>query len=324
MKKLQIQNKSYNHLLKSFKEWLDVLGYSESTVYNLPNHIREFLHYLEQRNIQRIDLVHTEVVTDYYKHLTIRGNERREGGLSAVYLNKHRQALMKFKEYLNEHQQKSFYVHLKTEKVETFDRHDILTQKEVQQLFNACNYSHLKNRIKLRDKAILTLLYSCGLRRSEAVHLNLSDIQLDRQLIYVRKAKNFKERFVPFNNHSKVILEDYMFEARPQFFNVHLCEALLINQRGKRLGGQSLENRLKVIVGATENETLQQKHITPHQLRHAIATHLLQQEVKIEVISQFLGHSSLESTQIYTHLIDNNTNGIQRLLKAAKLHHTYH
>jgi integrase/recombinase XerD len=76
-----------------------------------------------------------------------------------------------------------------------------------------------------------------------------------------------------------------------------------ISQQGKRLNGMSFANRLKAIVMATENKYIEKKQITLHTLRHSIATHLLQKEVPLESIKAFLGHSSLESTQIYTHLL---------------------
>lgn len=302
MKKLVLENKSYQILVIKFREWLDILGYSQSTIYNLPNHIREFLHYLEQKNIQSISIITPEIIKDYYLHLSTRSNQRRQGGLSNVFLNKHRQALIKFKEYLHKHNQKSFRVHLKTEKSEKIHEDAILTQAEIKLLFNT--NSHHKLQFQQRDKAILTLLYSCGLRRSEAEYLNIEDVNFDKQRIHIKKAKNYKERFVPFNQYSKEILEDYLFEGRPLFLDAHISKAFLISQFGKRLDGQSMANRLRAIIKATNNEELQSKNITLHKLRHSIATHLLQQDMKIEVISQFLGHSSLESTQIYTHLIE--------------------
>jgi integrase/recombinase XerD len=96
-----------------------------------------------------------------------------------------------------------------------------------------------------------------------------------------------------------------------QFKDAHLSEALFISKRGTRLNGMSLANRLQKIVQATNNKEIAEKGITLHTLRHSIATHLLQQEVKLESIKTFLGHSSLESTQIYTHLVkslDTQTN----------------
>jgi len=77
---------------------------------------------------------------------------------------------------------------------------------------------------------------------------------------------------------------------------------LFLNQQGTRLSGTSFANRLKALVAASDNKDIQEKHITLHTLRHSIATHLLEQGVTLESIKTFLGHSSLESTQIYTHV----------------------
>jgi len=270
MKKLRLENESYRLLLSNYKEWLDILGYAESTIYYLPNHLQEFFYYLEQQGINTLNEVHNETIKEYYTELQQRANERTSGSLSSAYLNKHQQALKKFKEYLKNHNYKHFNIHLKWEQYNNNGHIDILTQNEIKELFLATTYSHEKESFMLRDRALLTILYSCGLRRNEAVHLDVSDIYFDKDRIYVRKGKNYKERFVPINDYNLRILEDYLFE--------HLIEI-------------------------TGNKTLQEKHITLHTLRHSIATHLLESEVKMESISKFLGHSSLESTQIYTHLV---------------------
>ena len=218
-------------------------------------------------------------------------------------MNKHQQALKKFKEYLQNHNHKGINIHLKSETNPTEEKINILTQSEIKELFRATNHSHNSQRIQLRDKAMLVVLYSCGLRRNEAVHLDTSDIFFDKERIFVRKGKNYKERFVPINRKNAEILEDYIYEARPQFKDAHINEALFINQQGTRLRGMTFANRLKVIVASTNNKNIIDKKITLHTLRHSIATHLLQHEVKLENIKTFLGHSSLESTQIYTHLL---------------------
>ena len=141
------------------------------------------------------------------------------------------------------------------------------------------------------------------MRRNEAVHLNTNDIFFDKERIFVSKGKNYKERFVPINRRNAEILEDYIYEARPQFYQSNLSEALFINKNGTRMQGMTFANRLQKIVQATNNKEIAEKRITLHTLRHSIATHLLQHEVKLENIKTFLGHSSLESTQIYTHLL---------------------
>jgi len=303
MKQLQLHNEAYKTLLSSFTEWLDILGYAETTLYYLPNHLKEFFYWLECHGYTELKTITTQTVKEYYQDLQLRPNKTRGGSLSKAYLNKHQQALKKFKEYLQKHNYKGFRVHLKTEKSNTQEKLHILTQEEIKELFITTNYSHNKTSFKLRDKAILVILYSCGLRRNEAVHLDISDIYFDKERVFVRKGKNYKQRFVPVNSYNLKVLEDYIYEARPELNIYNSTEALFISQQGKRMQGQSLLNRLKAIIKTTENKVLQEKNITLHTLRHSIATHLLQQEVNIEIISKFLGHSSLESTQIYTHLI---------------------
>ena len=303
MKKLKLQNEVFKMFVANYKEWLDILGYAESTAYYLPNHLQEFFYYLEQNHIKNINQITTKIVKDYYRELQQRANERQSGALSKSYLNKHQQALKKFKEYLQNHNHKGINIHLKSEKQPTEEKLNILTQSEIKQLFKATEISHTEERFKLRDKAILTILYSCGLRRNEAVHLDLSDIFFAKERVFVRKGKNYKERFVPINRKNAEILEDYIYEGRPEFYQSHLSEALFINKNGTRLLGMSFANRLKAIVQATNNKTITEKGITLHILRHSIATHLLQHDVPLESIKIFLGHSSLESTQIYTHLL---------------------
>jgi len=306
MKKLKLKSPTFNALIKSYRDWLDVLGYSKSTAYNLPNHLREFFFYLEGKGHSGIEHITTKIIKDYYEQLSQRGNERRGGGLSKSFLNKHQQALKKFLEYLNEYNANiSFGVHLKMEKSDhTNMSKDIITQDEVKCMFEACSITHMSEHFQMRDRAILVLLYSCGLRRNEAVHVDTQDILFGKGCIHVRMGKNYKERFVPINEYNLGLLEEYLYDARPEFLKNYQTDALLLSQIGLRIGSMSMAHRVTAIVQATEDEKLMEKHITPHTLRHSIATHLMQNEVPIKSISQFLGHSSLESTQIYTHLAD--------------------
>ena len=305
MKKLTLRSQMFIELLASYKNWLEVLGYASSTVYNLPNHLKEFFYYLERHGHSDITTITTKIIQDYYKELAGRSNQRRGGGLSKAFLNKHQQALKKFLTYLKEHKANiKFGVHLKGEKIEYHTTEKvILTQDEIKLLFEASNVSHMSEHFQMRDKAILVLLYSCGLRRNEAVHINTEDILFEKQRIYVRKGKNYKERFVPINKYNLRLLEDYLYEARPEFLSNYQTDALLLSKMGKRINDMSIANRLKAIIEATEDEVIQEKNITLHTLRHSIATHLLQNNVPMKSISQFLGHSSLESTQIYTHIV---------------------
>lgn len=321
MKKLNLDNHSYKVLLQDFKQWLDVLGYAKTTVYNLPNHLKEFFHYLEKNNVNKLNYIETQHVTDYYKYLQERPNQRRNGGLSKGFLNKHQQTLFKFREYLKHHNHKGINIHLKHEAGNARDTLSVLSQQEAKQLFEATEFSHKEEKLQQRDKAILVCFYSCGLRRNEVVHLNINDVLFDKERIFVSQGKNYKERFVPMNKHSLRILEEYIYDYRPEFKNSKETEALFLNYRGTRLQGMSFANRLRAIIKATDNKGLQERNITLHSLRHSIATHLLEQGADIEHISKFLGHNSLESTQIYTHFLEiKGDDYVQELFREKRLH----
>ena len=178
-----------------------------------------------------------------------------------------------------------------------------MTQDEGLELFEACEHSHVSKRFRLRDKALLAVLYSCGLPRNEAVGLNLSDIDFENKQIHIRNGSRNKRRKYPYvaiNDFNLNLIEEYILKSRPQFHNSHLSDALCVNKNGTRMLGKSLADRLKAIVKATENEAIIDKNISPHNLRHSVATHLLQRGLSLEEVSKFLGHNSLESTQIYT------------------------
>ena len=109
---------------------------------------------------------------------------------------------------------------------------------------------------------------------------------------------------MPVNAKGINYLQNYLFDTRPLFLRTNKTEAFLVSKQGKRMNGQTILLRLKILIQRTENPGLQEKETGLHTLRHSIATHLLASGMKLESISKFLGHSSLESTQIYTHLIE--------------------
>ena len=239
MKNLPVHSSTFLALLDDFQNDLIVRNKSESLVYNLPTHIREFFNYLETKGHENLNHVTTKIVTKYYEYLSTRKNERRGGALSNGSLNKHQEALKSFLKYLkNNNFKMTFGVHLKTEKTNTITEKDILTQDEVLELFEATNYSHVSKRFRLRDKALLAVLYSCGLRRNEAVGLNLSDVDFDNKQIYVRNGSRNKKRknpYVAINDYNLNLIEDYIVNSRPQFHNSHLCDALFVNKNGNRM-----------------------------------------------------------------------------------------
>jgi integrase/recombinase XerD len=134
------------------------------------------------------------------------------------------------------------------------------------------------------------------------VNVDIGDINFERAILHVRKGKNYKERLVPVSKTSLKYLQDYIYDHRPEIVRGIKSEALFISMKARRMDGQTMLLRLKQLQHQTENEDLIEKEIGLHTLRHSIATHLLQAGMELESIARFLGHSTLESTQIYTHL----------------------
>ena len=170
--------------------------------------------------------------------------------------------------------------------------------QEIKALYNAADETILG----LRDRAILDVYYGCGLRSKEGIWLNTSDVMCDKKLMYVRKGKAYKERYVPFTQRQRKDFEIYLKNCRKQLVKDETQEAFLVNNQGVRIGATTLSNRLKELLKRAGIN----KQIGLHGLRHSIATHLLQSGMKIEDISTFLGHKNIESTQRYTHVTKEN------------------
>jgi integrase/recombinase XerD len=320
MKQLTLQSEAYRYIIASFKEWLQTIGYSEQTVYQLPNYIQEFLFFAESKGYAGLWQINNDLIKEHYYKLKLRPNKRRAacpakggGGLSNSYLNKHLQAFEKFSDYLRQNGRLLLpKLDIQTEENNS-EVTDILTQEEIKLLFKITyeNYEQQKNdrgivyyeAMQLRDRAMLCIFYGCGLRRNEVVHLDINDIHFEKSVVHVRKGKGYKERMVPITKQSVEHLQNYLYDARPYFCN-DKNEAFFVTHYGKRLGGTMMLRRLQQLIQLTNNAALIQKDIHLHTLRHSIATHLLQNGMKLERIKEFLGHSSLESTQIYTHFLE--------------------
>jgi integrase/recombinase XerD len=308
MKCLVVKSPAFQYIENSFGQWLDILGYAKITVYMMPLNIRELFHYLEQNGITEIAQIEPVHLAHYYNYLKTRKNARRGGGLSNSYLNKQLQAMYKFTEYLRQTGRTTLFVPDIEWEPDDTETIEYLTQDEIKALYNATyGYNEGTPRLELlnsRDRAILTIYYGCGLRRSEGYYLDLHDIDFDRQIIHVRHGKAYKERFVPFSMALMKYLQEYIYDARPQLVANNEEQALFISQKGIRMASFSMGVRLRVLQERSDNVTLQDKNVRLHVLRHSIATHLLQNGMSLENIGRFLGHSSLESTQVYTHLAE--------------------
>lgn len=312
MKQLPLHSPSFAYAERGFSEWLDILGYASTTVYNMPNAVRELLHWMEANSKMQLHQIASINIKDYYDHLRERENITRGGGLSNAYLNKHQQAIKLFTDYLRQTGKISLPVmEWEHESIQT-GQIDVLSIEEIKLLYKATELlpdiqKHQKGRefyeaLQYRDRAMLSVYYGCGIRRNEGVQLDTGDINFNRAILHVRKGKNYKERLIPISKQSLHHLQIYLYDGRPVLLNDSRSHALFISAKAKRMDGQTMLWRLKQLIALTGNARLQQKQVGLHTLRHSIATHLLHKGMHLEKIKEFLGHTSLESTQIYTHL----------------------
>ena len=139
--------------------------------------------------------------------------------------------------------------------------------------------------IPLRNRALVELVYSAGLRSAEAVGLDLADVDFEQELVHVRNGKGGKERVVPLGEEAAHWVARYLHEARPELAR-GAADALFLSTNGRRL----------------DTSTLRRLAPHPHRLRHAFATHLLEGGADLRTIQELLGHSSLSTTQVYSHV----------------------
>jgi integrase/recombinase XerD len=166
---------------------------------------------------------------------------------------------------------------------------------EVERLLEAAGFDQTPRA--LRDRALLELLYGCGARISEAVGLDVDDVDLETGAVLLR-GKGGKERRVPLGSYAREAVQAYLVRARPGFATAGRgTPALFLNTRGGRLTRQSA---WAVLRSAADKAGLPVEHLSPHTLRHSFATHLLDGGADVRVVQELLGHASVTTTQIYT------------------------
>lgn len=297
MKKLELHNITFIEALEQFKIRLQTQGASDNQAYMKPNMAKEFLHYLEQKNTIKLNQVNQKLVNEYFSYLRNRPLQTKDGTMSPAYLLKHRESVLRFIEFVkgsdNEIGHGQSGINIRIDNTEKPPK-EILLEEEIQILFSTCD----TNMLGVRDKAMLSLLYGCGLRRKELLRLELNDIDLNKGRIHIDKSKTKYARDIPMTPKVQQHVEEYLFNVRNMMLDTTSdLTCFLITERGTGMSNSTI---------ATVMERISQKAnigkaITCHLLRHSIATHLHRNMV-IEDVAKFLGHRSLDSTMIYTHL----------------------
>lgn len=174
---------------------------------------------------------------------------------------------------------------------------DTLSVQEVEALLDSCP---TETPVGVRDRALLELLYATGARVSELLGLNVDDVQ-DSEGVITVTGKGNKQRLVPVGKHAQAAVNAYLVRVRPAFATGK-SHALFLNTRGGALSRQSAWTVLKQAAQRAGIE----KEISPHTLRHSFATHLLEGGADVRTVQELLGHASVTTTQIYTHVTADN------------------
>jgi integrase/recombinase XerD len=298
-------NENFNEIKNEYAVWLTTLGFSSAVVVDYKDRTRDFFEWLETKNINAVNIITQKNVETYFDFLQTRPNKRRKGALSISHLNHNFLAVDKLLEFLHQMNFTTAPIptnyRIKPDKQQRINNIQPFTKEEIKTLQANINNTYSTFTFKQKEekqeqlKLMFALYYGCGLRRNEGYKLTVNDIDFDKKTLFVKQGKNYKDRIIPMNTSVCKALEHYIYNYRN-----------LLKLNHKRLFTSTtgtLNNSLQHLHKITEYEAIQSKKITLHILRHSIATHLLQAGMSIESIALFLGHSSLESTQIYTHLM---------------------
>tara|TARA_R110002072_G_C7957020_1_gene533611 strand:- start:179 stop:1093 length:915 start_codon:yes stop_codon:yes gene_type:complete len=300
-------NPNYKAIHSEYVLWLNTLGFSDGTVNDYRKQVNSFFEWLRTQDVNHIAALTQKHIKDYFNHQENRPNKYSgKGTLSVSQLNHSFAAIDKLMEFLHqmgmEQAPTPTNYRMKVDKQERINKIRPFTPTEIKtlQATISSTYSDLpfveREAKQEQLKLIFVLYYGCGLRRMEGCRLTLNDLDFDRKTVFVNQGKGYKDRIIPMNGSIYKALQEYIYNFRHQQKVKH--KRLFIDPI------QAVALSLKELQQNCDSEAVRNKRLTLHILRHSIATHLLQNGMSIENIALFLGHSSLASTQIYTHVAD--------------------
>jgi len=299
-KNIIVVNENYQALAESFYRYLLRLGYNAKGCKSRYNYLCEFLHWMEQQGYTKIEKTTANQITNYYSYISERPSKKDGGILSQKTTHSHMRIIRDL--FIMLQNESKIKINpcstLKFPYPRATEERTVLDQEEIKQLYKVSETA--------QEKAILSLAYGCGLRVGELTSCNIEDIRLREKILIVPKGKGNKRRVVPISSGVVKDLSDYYYNERETLTKGRDFKpnesAFMLHSRGGRMRKGTYNKHLKILVERTQNEAIKEKQITIHNLRHSIATHLLEQGIPVEQVRMFLGHSQLETTQIYTHI----------------------
>ena len=277
---------------KSIQKFIEYLeyekGYSKKTIISYEKDLELFDAYLKENKITNISSIDYNIIRKYLSYLHDKQYE-------ATSISRKISTLRTFFKYnLKEKNIKSNPMTLISNPKKEKKLPKYLNYEEMEKLLNAIDTSELEG---IRDKLIIELLYSTGIRVSELVNIKIQDIKIKENQINIL-GKGNKERIVLFGEKAKESIKIYLNAYKEYFEGNILNNYLLINKKGKQLS----TNKIELIVKDVLRKSALKLNISPHTLRHTFATHMLDSGADLKSVQELLGHENLKTTAIYTHI----------------------
>ncbi|MCR4435536.1 MAG: site-specific tyrosine recombinase XerD [Clostridiales bacterium] len=285
-------------LVQKFVNFLEMdKRLSLNTLQSYRRDIEQYMTYLREINLHNISNTNKTTVIAYLLYL-------QKKGRATSTISRNLASIRSFYQYIAKNKiiDHDPTAELESPKVEK-KLPQILSTKEVELLLEQPKCVDLKG---YRDKAMLELLYATGIRVSELICLNVSDINLD--MGFIRCNKGSRERMIPIGSMAIAALQEYLSKSRQLLIQKSDEKALFVNINGRRLTRQGFWK----IIKQYKNQAKINKDITPHTLRHSFAAHLLENGADLRSIQEMLGHSDISSTQIYAQIAKNRIKEIYK------------
>jgi len=260
---------------------------SPATIYDYSKEVKKFIDYIYSIGISDINLISTRIIRQYFYH----AKENR--GLCQSSISKIISIAKSFFNYLEED---DIITKNPTRKIRVPKKvcriPSVMSKYEVDLIIRSVDFAPLRCRKNnIRDKLVISLLYYTGIRKSELLNLNWTDINLSKSTLIIRRGKGGKDRLIPLHREVARLLDKYLDERLPL-----KTEALIIGEQGKRMCNGSFRGLLKMYLTLSG---LKRKGYSAHTFRHSFATHLVEAGVDLFKVQKLLGHASLDTTKIY-------------------------
>ena len=287
---------SFSVLIEKHLEWMLVTNYSERTVYTRRYDLNTFKGWCEERELHEVASITKPVIDRYQRFLYY---YRKKDG-NPLSFSRQMGRLIAIRGFFKWCTKQNYLLFNPASEIDLPRKEQrlpevVFTPEEVGIILSQPN---INTPYGLRDRTMLEVLYATGMRRRECTHLQVSDLDIERQTLFIRQGKMKKDRYVPVGERALYWLQQYLKDARPKLCRNSGEYALFLTYKGVQMSDAGLSSiATRCIAGANLG-----KSGACHAFRHAMATSMLDNGADIRYIQAILGHSKLESTQAYTHV----------------------